>query len=187
MKTSFVHNWWLLSLNGIIAIIYGLLAIFVPSNTLITMVMYFGIFILIIGIALLIGSINSARSNLPFFPDLLSAIVSIAIGLILTFYTQKSLEIFVIIVGSWAILLGLIQLYIMLKIPETGGSKTTFLINGLITLVFGVILFFNPFATATIMVVISGILAFLIGIVLIALSVKSRNMEKMRLNEPEDY
>lgn len=186
MKTSFVHNWWLLTLNGIIAIIYGLLAIFVPSNTLITMVMYFGIFILIIGLALLIGSINSARSNLSFVPDLLSAVVSLAIGALLTFYTQKSLEIFVIIVGSWAILLGLTQLYIMMKTTKTGSSKTTFLINGLITLAFGVMLFFNPFATATIMVVISGILAFVIGIILIALSVKHRNLEKMWLNESED-
>ncbi len=186
MKTTLVNNWWLLSLNGIIAILYGLMAIFVPSNTLITIVMYFGIVVLIIGASLLIGAINSARNELPYVSDLISAIVTIGVGAILTFYTQRSLEIFVIIIGSWAILLGIFQLYIMMKMDSASNSKNTLLVNGLITLIFGVVLFFNPFASATFMVVISGVLAFIIGIILIALSVKLKNFEKT-IVEDVDY
>ncbi len=186
MKTSLVNNWWLLSLNGVIAILYGLMAIFVPSGTLLTIVMYFGIVILIIGVSMLIGAINSARNQLPYMSDLISSVLTIAIGALLTFYTQKSLEIFVIVVGSWAILLGIFQLYIMSRMDKTSGSKNTLLINGLITLAFGVVLFLNPFASAAFMVVVSGVLAFIVGIILIALSVKLRNFEKS-IVEDVDY
>ena len=112
MKSKPLSRWWLLALNGIIAILFGIVAIFIPDTTLITLVMYFGIVILIIGIAMLWGAINSLRDNLPYFTDLITSVVTIVIGALLTFYTSKSLTIFVMIIGSWAVLVGIVQLYI---------------------------------------------------------------------------
>jgi len=178
MSKKRLSNWWLLTLNGIIAIIYGILAIFVPSTTIVAMVMYFGILILIIGFAMLWGAINSIRENLPYATDLVSSLITISIGALLTFYTSKSLTIFVMIIGSWAVLVGIVQLYVATKSGLVPGEKNTLLVNGIITLVFGVILFFNPFASASFLVVISGILAFIFGIVLIAISIRLKNVEK---------
>ena len=62
-------------MNGIIAIVYGILAVFIPGTTIVAMVMYFGIIILIIGLAMLWGAINSIRSNLPYTTDLISSLV----------------------------------------------------------------------------------------------------------------
>jgi uncharacterized membrane protein HdeD (DUF308 family) len=178
MNTKRLSNWWLLTLNGIIAIVYGIIAIFIPSATLVTLVMYFGIVILIIGFAMLWGAINSIRDKLPYATDLVSSLITIAIGALLTFYTSKSLTIFVMIIGSWAVLVGIIQLYVATKSELLPGEKNTLLINGIITLVFGIILFFNPFESAKFLVVISGILAFIFGIVLIAISIRLKNVER---------
>lgn len=179
MNSKSLSNWWLLTLNGIIAILYGIIAIFVPDTTILTIVMYFGIVILIIGVAMLWGAINSIRDNLPYITDLLISLITIAIGALLTFYTSKSLTIFVMIIGSWAVLVGIVQLYLATRAELLPGEKNTLLINGIITLIFGVIMFFNPFETATILVVISGILAFVFGIVLIAMSIRLKNIEKV--------
>jgi len=178
MKSKRLSNWWLLTLNGIIALVYGIIAIFVPDTTLVTMVMYFGIVILIIGIAMLWGAINSIRDNLPFWADLITSIVTITVGALLTFYTSRSLTIFVMIIGSWAVLIGIVQLYMATKSELLAGEKNTLLVNGIITLAFGIILFFNPFATAKFLVVISGILAFIFGIILIAMSIRLKNVER---------
>ena len=70
MSSKRLSNWWLLTLNGIIAIVYGIIAIFVPDTYMVAMVMYFGIIILIIGFAMLWGAINSIRDNLPYATDL---------------------------------------------------------------------------------------------------------------------
>ena len=172
-----LNNWMVLTLNGVIAILYGLLSMFVPETTLLTIVMYFGIVILIIGIAMLIGVVNNMKNNLPYAGDMIITILTIIVGALLTFYTQRSLEIFVIVIGSWAILLGALQIYLLLKFEHSKGTKNTLLINGIITIGFGIILFFNPFQAATFMVTLSGILAFIIGVILISLSIKFKNLQ----------
>lgn len=176
MENANVNNWWVLTFNGIIAVLYGLLAMFVPQTTILTIVMYFGIVILIIGVAMLFGVVNNMKNKQPYAADMAISIVTIIIGGLLTFYTQKSLEIFVIVVGSWAILLGALQLYLLIKFEYSKGTKNILLVNGLLTLIFGVILFFNPFQSASILVAISGILAFIFGVILISVSIKLKNL-----------
>lgn len=170
------NNWWVLTFNGIIALMYGLLAMFVPQATILTIVMYFGIIILVFGGAMLFGVVNNMKNNQPYAADMSISIVTIIIGGLLTFYTQKSLEIFVIVVGSWAILLGVLQLFLLTKTHYSKGTKNILLGNGLITLVFGVILFFNPFQSAAFLVTLSGILAFIFGVILISISIKFKNL-----------
>ncbi len=185
MSSKPLSNWWLLTLNGIIAILYGIIAIFF-QDVIEKLVMFFGIVILIIGLAMLWGAINSLRDNLPYITDLIISLITIVIGLLLTFYTSESLTIFVTVIGIWAVLVGIVQLYLATKTELLPGEKNTLLINGLITLIFGIILFFNPFKTATILVVISGILAFIIGIVLIAMSIRLKNIEKVIGKETQE-
>jgi len=183
MSSKHLTNWWLLTLNGIIAIVYGLIAVIVPDTTVLTIVMYFGIVILIIGLAMLWGAIKNIRAKLPYAADLISSLVTIIVGVLLTFYTSKSLMIFVMIIGAWAILVAVMQFYLATRPDFIPSEKNMFWINGAIALIFGIILFFNPFETAKFLVVISGILAFAFGVVLISMSVRLRNLEKTIIEE----
>jgi len=175
MKTDISHRWATLAANGAIAIIFGVLAIFVPGPTLITMVVYFGIIILLLGIAMLVGVILNIRNGLGFGTDLVEAIVLIVIGILLTFYTQQSLKVFVIIIGSWAVIIGLLQLFIAFKVAPGLNGKNTLLLNGGLTLIFGIILFFNPFQAAVFVLVLTGILAIVVGIILIIIAMKMKS------------
>ena len=185
MNSKPLSNWWLLALSGVIAILYGIIAIFF-QDIIKTLVMYFGIIILIIGLAMLWGAINSLRDNLPYAADLATSIITILIGVLLTFLTSETLTIFVIIIGTWAILVGVVQLYLATRAELLPGEKNTLLINGIITLIFGVIMFIDPFETGKILVVISGILAFVFGIVLIAMSIRLKNIEKVISKEIQE-
>jgi uncharacterized membrane protein HdeD (DUF308 family) len=176
MNSNSLVNWWVFTLNGIIALLYGLLAIFAPSDTLQVIIMYFGIVVLIIGVAILIGAISNSRRGYPYGSDLFSAIIAMLIGGVLTFYTTAAVKIFMFIVGGWALLLGIAQLYLLLNEELNPGSKKTLLINALITLGFGVLLFFTPLESASVLVVLSGIMAFVIGIMLIVFGLQLKNM-----------
>ena len=175
MQTDISKRWAALAVNGAIAIIFGVLAIFVPGPTLITLVIYFGIVILLLGIAMLTGVILNIRNGLGFGTDLAEAILLIVIGVLLTFYTQQSLKVFVIIIGSWGVLIGLLQLFIAFKVSPELNGKNTLLINGGLTLLFGIVLFFNPFQAAVFVLVLTGILAIAVGIILIILAIKMKN------------
>ncbi len=56
MSMVLVRNWWALALRGLIAIIFGLLAIFSPGTTLAALVVLFGAYALVDGIFAIILS-----------------------------------------------------------------------------------------------------------------------------------
>ena len=174
-SNTYSINWWVLAFNGVIALLFGLMAIFAPEDTLKVIVMYFGIIMLIIGIAMLFGVYSSMKNKLKYGTDLVSALITIALGVVLAFFTEKSLEIFVIVVGIWAIMLGVGQLLIMSTV-QSKGDKHFLLFSSLLTIAFGVLLFFNPFASASIFVVLIGIMAAIIGIILISFAFKLKNL-----------
>ncbi|NQU35686.1 MAG: DUF308 domain-containing protein [Bacteroidetes bacterium] len=174
-SNSYTINWWVLAFNGLIALLFGLMAIFSPLDTLKVIIMYFGIVMLIVGVAMMFGVYSSMKNKLSYGTDLISALVTIALGIVLAFFTAKTLQIFVIVIGIWAIMLGIGQLLIMSNL-ESKGDKKFLLFSGLFTLVFGVLLFFNPFALASIFVVIVGVMAVIIGLVLISFAFKLKNL-----------
>ncbi len=178
METDISKRWATLAVNGAIAIIFGVLALFVPGPTLITLVTYFGIVILLLGIAMLAGVILNIRNGLGYGTDLAEAIVLIVVGILLTFYTQQSLKVFVVVIGSWAILIGLLQLFFAFKVSPELNGKNTLLINGGLTLVFGIVLFFNPFQAAVFVLVLTGILSIAIGVILVVIAMKMKNFFK---------
>ena len=172
---SYAINWWVLAFNGIIALLFGLMAIFAPIDTLKVIVTYFGIIMLIVGVAMLFGVYSSMKNGLNYGTDLISALVTIALGVVLAFFTEKSLEIFVIVVGVWAIMLG-IGLLIIMSTLQAKGDKRVLLYTSLFTIAFGLLLFFNPFASASIFITLIGIMAVIIGVVLISFAFKLKNI-----------
>lgn len=174
-KNTYAFNWWIMAINGLIALIFGLLAIFSPLDTLKVVIMYFGIVMIIVALAMLIGVYSSMKNKLNYGADLISAIITLGLGLILAFFTEKTLEIFVIVLGIWAIMLGIGQLIIMAAMTSKG-DKQFMLYSGIFTLIFGVLLFFNPFAMASIMAIVVGVMASIIGLVLISFAFKLKNL-----------
>ncbi len=167
MKQS---NWLTFLINGIIALIIGSLLLFVPVETVLTLVRYLGILILVAGIVLLIVAIRNIRSEEPYTMLMAEALAAVIIGALLLFYTQKSIEMFVILIGVWALIIGIVQVIISVKFREKLANHSLLLINGLLTAMLGILLFFNPFATVVILSYIVGLLALAVGVLLIYFS-----------------
>ena len=160
-------NWWALALNGIIAILFGVLAIFVPSSTILVLGKYFGFVVLLGGVILLFVAIRHAKAQRSYIAPLLEGLVTIALGALIVFYTQKTLEVFVILIGIWGLLIGGFQLFVVMSIKEPFPGKPIFVFNGALAVLFGILLFFNPFAAAEFFTVIIGIIAVMFGVLLL--------------------
>ncbi len=171
---SYSSNWWMFTINGVIALLFGLLAIFSPIDTLKVIIMYFGIVLLITAVAMLFGVYSNMKKKLDYGTDLISALVTLGLGIVLTFFTERTLEVFVVVLGIWAILLGIGQ-FIISAALENKRDKGFMLYSGIFTVIFGILLLFNPFAMASVAVIIAGIMAVVIGIVLIWFGFKLKN------------
>ncbi len=178
MKTYSFNNWWLFALNGILIILFGVLALFVPGDLILSIVMYMGILALIIGVAMAAGVINNIRNGLSYGTDLAETVIVLGLGILLTFFTKGSLEFFTIVVGSWALLLGALQLYFTFQLDPELYNRRNLIINAVITLLFGAALFFDPFNSAKVFIVILGIISLLIGTVLIIFALKIKSLSE---------
>ena len=160
MKKS---NWLTFLINGLIALIIGSLLLFIPEKTILTLTWYFGLLLLIAGIVLLIISIRNMRSDQPYIIQLTEALAAIFIGFMLVMYTRQSLQMFVILLGIWALIIGIIQMIISFRFREEIGNNKLLLANGIITTLVGILLFFNPFTSLIVLEYIVGILALAVG------------------------
>ena len=175
MKSSSFTNWYTMVFNGIVALLYGILALFIPSSTLLTIVTWFGILIMIVGVIGIIAAFANRRNGRKYVADLIWSSMTFIIGGVLVFYTQRSIEIFFVIIGIWAVLVGIIQLWLVSKIEMDDQVRKIYLINGIVTLIFGIVLLIFPFTAAQALVIISGIFALLSGAMLIYLAIQTKN------------
>jgi len=175
MKSKVKHYSITLLINGIVALLFGALAILLPQATIKTIATYFGIVLLLGGAGGLWISIRNMKHDKPYISALVSSIVSVVVGIIIVFNTRLSLEIFGIIIGIWALVIGAVQLFISLKLLESGQYKKLMIINSVITLIFGLMLFISPFGSIIILTRIIGVLAVIFGGILLFFSISLRS------------
>lgn len=164
MKTFFVNNWWSFLFNGTLAILYGLLALIIPKEVLELMVKYTGFLILLAGLVLLLIAVYKIRKKMPYTGTLVLAVILLAAGGLITFKTNATIQIIVVLIGVWALLTGVMQLLTFISFRNELRRKTVVLTNILITLGFGIVMIMNPFSAARLLIVVSGILALFSGI-----------------------
>jgi uncharacterized membrane protein HdeD (DUF308 family) len=171
METKSFKNWWFLMVNGIIAMLFGLMLVLYTKESITVFVMYFGVVILIAGLMLVVSALINLKKDKRITLLIIQSITSIGLGAFLILAPENSLKIFQILIGVWAILLGIIQLVILVNVKRNLTNKNVFLINGLMTIALGVIMFFDPFTFfAVFLIKILGLLSVLFGLILIYLS-----------------
>lgn len=143
-------------IRGIIALVIGLLAIFLPKLTLQTIIIVMGI-ILLIGAVLCI--ILAIRSEIKKDKNVLfiQSAVNLALGLLFVFFPGPIVNIFVILLGIMLLILGvfsLINLYSFRKITRIPFFA---LAISVLVIIAGIVLLFNPFETAHAILIFLGI------------------------------
>lgn len=170
-------NWVTLLVNGLIAVLLGLLALFVPEESIVTISRYFGFVILIAGVVILLTTLRKGQKAGYYMLMLVEAIAAIIIGLIILFYTRETLSVFAILVALWAIIIGLLQLILASRLLKGMPAGRIMMFNGVISLIFGALMFLNPFGSLVIFTRLSGVFALVIGVVLLYLTLVVRKVK----------
>jgi uncharacterized membrane protein HdeD (DUF308 family) len=136
--------WWVVLLEGVIAILVGLFLLYSPAVTTIFLIQILGIFWLAGGILSVLGAFIFSGNRLW---KLLGGVLSIIAGIVILTYPIYSplvvLTLFVIFVGVWAIITGAVRLIGGLK-GEGWGTG----ILGILTIILGLLLLTNTLAGA---------------------------------------
>lgn len=177
METKRYKNWWVLMMNGVIAILFGLLLALFTQQTIESIVFYIGLVILVGGLFLLWQGIRNMKKERSSWVILLESAATITIGGIIMFFPGNSLAFFMMLIGIWMIINAIIQLVFLVNSSLVVPYKSLLLLNALLTLAIGVLLLFNPLSFAVFIWKGIGILAILFGIILIYYSVTIRTVK----------
>ncbi|PQZ89039.1 hypothetical protein CQ018_15930 [Arthrobacter sp. MYb227] len=153
---------WSLILRGALAIVFAIMIVAWSNITVATVVFLFGLFFLIDG-ALNLGLWFTARKSTK-NPWLLAlGIVSVLAGLFAMIWPNKTAIIIVLMIGWWALILGIIQLAAALAARKSFTFWWVGLISGGITMVLGLWLVIAPGAGILTMLVVIAIFLILAG------------------------
>lgn len=177
MEISIYKNWWLLAIKGILVTIFGIAAVFFPGVTLATLMIYFGILIVASGLFLLIGAFSHIKDNKHWANWLFEGVLDIIIGIIIIIYPQLTIDLFIIIVGIWAVTVGFTQLFSALRAHKTGRARWLMLLNALIVVIFGIVLFLNPTESSAALTMLVGVFAIVFGIFVTIYSFSLKNLK----------
>lgn len=152
--------WWVVLLEGIIAILLGLFLLYRPAATTVLLIQILGIFWLAEGILSVIGALIFSGNRVW---KLLSGILSIIAGVVILIYPIYSslivLTLFIIFIGIWAIINGVVKIALALK----GGGWGIGII-GILTIIIGLLLLTNSLVGVLFLPWIFGFLLILGGI-----------------------
>lgn len=157
------NKWFLLMANAAIAIIAGIVFLFVPEQTLKTIGFAAGIIILLSGLFLVFGAFSYAKQGKNMFFWLVEGLINLSLGVILIVNPSWLLEFLLILIGLWAMILGIFQLYTGFVNSKQIKNSTLLKINGLAALVIGLVLLFKPDMVASFIIQLLGVISILIG------------------------
>ena len=161
------------SMNGVLAIIFGLVALFFPGITLAALGVYFAISILAGGIMQVVSAFKVKRHNSHWYLLLVEGFIGILIAAIILSRPKLLATVFVTIIGLWALFLGVIFLFTYFKRRLPVFYNSFLLIISILSLVMGLTIIINPFESTHVITVIIGVYTLAYGIFSVANS--SRN------------
>jgi uncharacterized membrane protein HdeD (DUF308 family) len=170
METKSYKNRWFLALNGMIAILFGLLLCIFPDEVILSVVFFSGLIIAIGGLCFLFIAIYHLKKDRSVGMLILQSIFSLAIGVGIMFFDKESLQLFFLLFGIWAIIVGIFQLVILVNIKRNLSNKNFILFNGLLTIMLGIVMIIEKDTVGVFLTKVIGAFSVLLGIVMIYLS-----------------
>src|SRR5690349_985041 len=166
-----------LILLGVLAIIVGIIAIAWPGVTILALVILFAIYAFM-DAGLQAARAFGSRSAGPVFGHLLLALINLAAGVVALVWPGPTAYVLVIIVAAWALVGGVVEIFAGFGSGETAGMRALFIISGLVSVAFGIVLFSRPNAGAVALALLFGLYSMIYGFSQIAAGVQVRQLGK---------
>lgn len=178
LAESLAKNWWLLLLRGLLAVAFGILLFTRPAISVAILITFFGAYSLVDGAIGAWSAFSQRRQREHWVLALVGGLCGIAIGLI-TFYSPGITAIVLLFyIAIWSITTGVVQIVMAVKLRDEIKGEFWLGLAGLVSVLFGLYLVYNPGTGILAVVKVLAIYAVLFGTLLMALSLRVRALAK---------
>lgn len=161
-------KWWVVALRGVLAILFGVIALVYPGATVLSLALVFGAYALIDGGFAILAAFGYSGREAVWY--VLEGILGIAVGVATFFYPDITAQTLVYLVGFWAIMTGIFEIVAGFELPLS--RDWLLVLAGVLSVVFGVLVFFNPASGAVAVVWMIGLYTVLFGITMLIFGIR---------------
>ena len=159
---------------GILAVIVGIIAIAWPGVTILALVILFAVYAFIDAGWQAVRAFSSDSAG-PVVGHLLMGLIDIAAGVVALVWPGPTALVLVLIVGIWALVGGFFEIFAGFQSGETAGTRAMFILGGLVSVAFGVVLFARPGIGAVTLALLFGLFSLIYGFSQITLGIDARH------------
>lgn len=155
MSLDLVRNWQLFVLRGALALAFGLGVAAWPGIPLPTLVLAFGTYALLDGIAALAVAVRyGAREHV--WLVWLEGLAGVGLAMAVLAWVQSAAELLVLAIALWAVVTGILEVVVARRLRFELPSEALLGVAGAVSLALGVAIFVWPASTASGLVLLLG-------------------------------
>jgi uncharacterized membrane protein HdeD (DUF308 family) len=173
MITVLVRNWWAFVIRGVLAIGFGLIALFLPGVTMLSLVALFAAYAVTDGVFAIVSAVRAAKQGERWTWLALEGVAGIAAGVIAIAMPVLTVALFVTLIAIWALVTGGFMLAAALRIDADHG-RWWLMLAGIASLAYGALLLMAPLAGAVVLTWWIGAYALVFGTAMLATALRLR-------------
>jgi uncharacterized membrane protein HdeD (DUF308 family) len=173
MSAILARNWWAIALRGVFAVIFGLIALFVPGATLLSLALLFAAYLIVDGIFGCIAAVKAASQHERWGLLLAEGLLDILVGIVAALFPGGAVLAFVLLIAAWSLVTGVLMVVAAFRLDPAYG-RGWLIFSGIVSVLFGIALLVSPLIGAVVLTWWLGAYAIAFGIALLVLAFKLR-------------
>lgn len=175
MYDQLTRDWWVLAVRGALAIVFGVLAWIWPGITLFVLIVLFGAYALVDGLAAIVTSVRGGPGQSRVWLAV-TGVCGVLIGLAALFWPGVTSLVLLMLIAAWAVVTGIFEIIAAIALRREITGEGWHIVGGAVSVLFGVALFAWPAGGALALVWLIGVAAVVFGIALLVAAFQLRRL-----------
>jgi uncharacterized membrane protein HdeD (DUF308 family) len=179
----FIRHWWIFVLRGLLALVFGFVALAYPAAALTALVLMFGIYAFADGVMALVFAFRRGHARRGW--AIFEGITGIGAGLLTLFWPGVTAIALYAFIAARAVFAGIAQIVMAVRLRREIRGEAWLIAQGVLGVGFGVLMIALPIAGVIALVALIAAFAFMAGGVWIGLGLELRRFEHRRRGQSQ--
>jgi uncharacterized membrane protein HdeD (DUF308 family) len=157
------------AIAGLVSIVLGIALLANPGASLKTVIYLFGIMVVVYGLARIVAGLRGHMESKS--AGVVGGLFAIVLGVMIMAWPKMSALTLIYLIGGWAIVTGVVDIGGAFISKAGGAHRIWMVIVGLVSMVFGLVLFFNPGEGGLALLWLIGVYLIVLGFIRIIVGV----------------
>lgn len=180
MLAAAARLWWVLVLQGILGIAFGVLAILFPDVALVTIAYIFAIWAIVSGLSHLGEGMRVAEVRGRSWPFAVIGVISVLAGVLAVIVPGITILGLVLLLGAWLVVQGVMEVYTAYRIRREVTGEWILALVGIVRTVIGLVILALPVVGAFLTVTLLAVYAIVAGVTALTLGWRLRGLRSDR-------